>query len=440
MPNPTKFLRLRVPLRFTKSAPAMRLNKMKKIELLSPAGSFDSMQAAINAGANAIYFGVEQLNMRTVSSKTFTINDIAEVAERCKAAGVKAYITLNTVMYDHDRQLLQTILEEVKQSGIDAVIASDFAVIEQCISLNIPVHISTQANISNIDAVKFYARFSDVVVLARELTLKQTENICREIVRKDIRGISGELMKVEIFGHGALCMAISGKCYLSLHTQNASANRGACQQNCRRAYEVKDKETGAELIVDNEYIMSPKDLCTIDFLEEVVASGIDVLKIEGRSKGADYVHTVTKCYREALDAIADGTYSKEKVDGWMQQLGEVYNRGFWDGYYLGRKLGEWTKNPGSAATERKIYIGKGTKYYPKIGIGEFLIETGSLKIGDTLMVSGSRIGMMKETVERLVVNGVETDMAGKGDKITFPVSEKITHNDKLYKIVATTNE
>lgn len=409
---------------------------MKKIELLSPAGSFDSLQAAINAGADAIYFGVEQLNMRTVSAKTFTIEDIAEVAARCKAAHVKAYITLNTIMYDHDRQLLQTILKEVKKHEVDAVIAADFAVIEQCINLEIPVHISTQANVSNIDAVKFYARFSDVVVLARELTLKQTESICKEIIRKDIRGVSGELIKVEIFGHGALCMAVSGKCYLSLHTQNASANRGACQQNCRRAYEVKDKETGAELLIDNEYIMSPKDLCTINFLDEVVASGIDVLKVEGRSKGADYVHVVTKCYREAIDAIADGTYTEEKVDNWMQQLATVYNRGFWDGYYLGRKLGEWTKNPGSAATERKIYIGKGTKYYPKIGIGEFLIETNSLKAGDTIMVSGSHTGMMKQTLQTLVVNGLEAGAASKADKITFPVTAKVTHNDKLYKIVA----
>lgn len=413
---------------------------MKKLELLSPAGSFDSMQAAINAGASAIYFGVEQLNMRTVSSKTFIIEDIAQVAERCKAANVKAYITLNTVMYDHDRQLLHAILKEVKHKGIDAVIASDFAVIEQCINLNIPVHVSTQANISNIDAVKFYARFSDVVVLARELTLNQTESICKEIARKGIRGISGELMKVEIFGHGALCMAVSGKCYLSLHTQNASANRGACQQNCRRAYEVKDKETGVELLIDNEYIMSPKDLCTINFLDELVNTGVDVLKIEGRSKGADYVYEVTKCYREALDAIENGSYNADLIEGWMERLKKVYNRGFGDGYYLGRKFGEWTKNPGSAATERKIYIGKGTKYYPKIGIGEFLIETGSLKIGDTVMVSGSHIGMLRENVETLVVNGMEAAEAGKGDKITFPVTAKVTHNDKLYKIVAAANE
>ncbi|MFV0604366.1 MAG: peptidase U32 family protein [Niabella sp.] len=413
---------------------------MKKTELLSPAGSFDSMQAAINAGADAVYFGVEQLNMRTVSSKTFTINDIEAVSVIAKKNNIKAYITLNTVMYDHDRQLLHTILKEVKAHGIDAVIAADFAVIEPCISMGIPIHVSTQANISNIDAVKFYARFSDVVVLARELTLTQTENICKEIVRKDIRGVSGDLMKVEIFGHGALCMAVSGKCYMSLHTQNASANRGACQQNCRRAYEVKDKETGAEFLIDNEYIMSPKDLCTINFLDKVVGSGIDVLKIEGRSKGADYVHVVTQCYREALAAIEAGSYTKEKVAAWMQQLSTVYNRGFWDGYYLGRTLGEWTRNPGSAATERKIYLGKGTKYYPKIGIGEFLIETGQVKTGDTLMISGSHIGMMKETFATLIVNGEEAVSAGKGDKITFPVPGKVTHNDKLYKIVTAADE
>ncbi|HRN49211.1 MAG TPA: U32 family peptidase, partial [Niabella sp.] len=323
---------------------------------------------------------------------------------------------------------------------IDAVIASDFAVIEQCIIMNIPVHVSTQANVSNIDAVKFYARFSDVIVLARELTLTQTENICKEIKRKDIRGVSGESVKIEIFGHGALCMAISGQCYLSLHTQNASANRGACQQNCRHAYEVTDKETGQALLIDNEYIMSPKDLCTIDFLDEVVNSGIDVLKLEGRSKGADYVYEITKCYREALDAVEEGTYTKEKIEDWMKRLATVYNRGFWDGYYLGRKLGEWTPNPGSAATERKLYIGKATKYYPKIGIGEFLVETGSLKIGDTLMVSGAHIGMMKETMQTLVVNGLEAGEAKRGDKITFPVPAKVTHNDKLYKIVPAANE
>lgn len=412
----------------------------KKVELLSPAGSFDSMQAAVNAGANAIYFGVEQLNMRTRSSQSFTIADIGEIAHRCILHNISAYITLNTVMYEHDMRLLTTILHEVKKHHISGVIASDFAVIEMCRQMHIPLHISTQANVSNIEAVQFYSTFSDVVVLARELTLKQVEYICREIKRKKIIGHSGNLMKVEIFGHGALCMAVSGKCYLSLHTQNASANRGACVQNCRRPYLVQDAETGEELIIDNEYIMSPKDLCTINFLDEVVNSGIDVLKIEGRSKGADYVHTVTKCYREALDAIADGSYSSEKIAGWMSRLATVYNRGFWDGYYLGRQLGEWTSQPGSHATEKKIYIGKGTKYYPKLQVGEFLVETGSIKAGDTLLVSGSHIGMMKEKFNALTVNGVPAETAGKGDKITFKVNAKITHNDKLYKIVAADNE
>ncbi len=407
----------------------------RKIELLSPAGSFDSLQAAINAGADAIYFGVEQLNMRTLSAAPFTLQDIGEIASRSRKAGIKSYITLNTVVYEHDMHLLNTILKEVKKHRVDAVIASDFAVIEMCNRLGIHVHISTQANISNIEAVRFFARLSDLVVLARELTLKQVQNICREIKRKDIRGASGDLLKVEIFGHGALCMAISGKCYLSLHTNNASANRGACQQNCRRAYEVRDKETGTELLIDNEYIMSPKDLCTINFLDEVVKTGIETLKIEGRSKGADYVYEVTKCYREALDSIADRSYNDKKVEQWMKRLGTVYNRGFWDGYYLGRELGEWTKKPGSAATEKKVYIGKGTKYYPRIKVGEFLVEAGTIHSGDTLMVSGSQIGMMKETMHSLTVNGVQSDTARKGDKITFKVPAKVTPTDKLYKIV-----
>ncbi len=412
----------------------------KKVSLLAPAGSFDSLQAAINAGADAIYFGVEQLNMRTCSSHPFTTGDIASIAQLCREYQVKSCITLNTVMYEHDRRLLQEILSEVKLQGIDAVIASDFAVIEQCNIMGIPLHVSTQANVSNIDAVKFFARFSDVIVLARELTLKQVEHITNEIIRQDIRGVSGKQMGIEIFGHGALCMAISGKCYLSLHEQNASANRGACVQNCRRQYEVTDKETGQQLLIDNEYIMSAKDLCTIPFLDEVVQSGIDIIKIEGRSKGADYVYTTTKCYREALDEIAAGHYTTERIAEHMSQLSKVYNRGFWDGYYLGRKLGEWTSTPGSAATEKKIYIGKASKYYPKIGIGEFLIETGNIKVGDTLMVSGARVGVFKEKFKSLYVNGKIEKRAAKGDKITFPVSAKLTSQDKLYKIVNAVHE
>ena len=409
--------------------------KKQKVELLAPVGSFDSLQAAINGGADAIYFGVEQLNMRTRSAQSFYISDIKEISAVCKKNGIKAYITLNTVMYEHDMQLLQAILKEVKKCRIDAVIASDFAVIEYCSQHGIPLHISTQANVSNIESVKFFSRFADVIVLARELTLKQVQHITDEIKRKKIKGPSGELIKIEIFVHGALCMAVSGKCYMSLHTQNASANRGACVQNCRRPYIVTDAETGEELKIEGEYIMSPKDLCTIDILDQVIESGVDVLKIEGRTKGADYVQVVTKCYREAIDSIAEGSYSKEKIEAWKGELTKVYNRGFWEGYYLGRQLGEWTPQPGSAATEKKLYIGKGSKYYPKIGVGEFIIEAGMLKAGDTLMITGPKCGMVKEKMEVLTVNGEKAAEAVKGDKITFPFGTKVTPADKLYKIV-----
>ncbi|HNF44596.1 MAG TPA: peptidase U32 family protein, partial [Ferruginibacter sp.] len=395
------------------------MNK-KQPELLAPAGSFESLQAAINAGADSIYFGVEQLNMRTRSAGAFSIGDIKAISVACKANNIRAYITLNTVMYEHDMQLLKSILREVKDQGIDAVIASDFAVIEYCNQSNIPLHISTQANVSNIEAVQFFSRFADVIVLARELTLKQVEYICQEIKRKEIKGPSGKLVKIELFVHGALCMAISGKCYLSLHSQNASANRGACVQNCRRSYTVTDTESGEELLVDNEYIMSPKDLCTIDILDQVIASGVDVLKIEGRTKGADYVQVVTRCYREAIQAIEEGIFTSEKINAWKAEMRKVYNRGFWEGYYLGRTLGEWTPRPGSAATEKKVYIGKGTKYYPRIGVGEFVIESGNLKAGDTLMITGPKCGMVKEQVNELVVNGKRKQEAKKGDLITFP--------------------
>lgn len=409
--------------------------KSHKPELLAPAGSFESLQAAINAGADAVYFGVEQLNMRARSANTFYITDMKEVSRICKKNDIRCYLTVNTVIYEHDKQLLQTILKEAKKAKIDGVIAADFAVIELCKSLKLPIHISTQANISNFETVKFYAAFADVVVLARELTLKQVEKIKKEIVRKKITGPAGNLIQLEIFVHGALCMAVSGKCYLSLHTYNASANRGACMQNCRRAYKVTDIETGTELEIDNEYIMSPKDLCTIDVLDKVIASGADVLKIEGRSKGAEYVYTVTKCYREAIDAIYDKTYSKEKIKNWMSELEKVYNRGFWDGYYLGRKLGEWTKNPGSAATEKKVYLGRGSKYYGKINIGEFLLESGTLQQGDTILLTGTSHGAIKQTLDTLIVNGMPAAAAKKGDKITLPIATKVLRTDKLYKVV-----
>jgi len=407
----------------------------KQVSLLAPVGSFESLQAAINSKADAVYFGVEQLNMRTRSSYPFTIKDLKEIRTICKTAGIRCYLTLNTVMYEHDMQLLKNILKETKKQKIDAVIASDFAVLVLCRQMNIPVHISTQANISNLESVIFFSKYADVVVLARELTLMQVKKITDAIKRKKIKGPSGELVQIEIFIHGALCMAISGKCYLSLHSQNASANRGACVQNCRRAYEVTDKESGEALVIENEYIMSPKDLCTIDILDQVMASGVAVLKIEGRTKGADYVQTVTNCYREAIEAVQNGTYTSSKIDEWKKQLAAVYNRGFWEGYYLGRKMGEWTKHPGSAATEKKIYVGKGSKYYPKIGVGEFILESGQLKTGDNIMITGTKCGMVKEKLNSLIVNGTEQTTAVKGDKITFPFATKVSVSDKMYKII-----
>jgi U32 family peptidase len=407
----------------------------KKIELLAPVGSFETLQAALNAGADAFYFGVEQLNMRARSVNAFTEKDIKEIVSIAKRKNVKAYLTLNTVMYEHDMQLLHAVLKEAKKRGIDAVIAADFAVIQMCNELGIPLHVSTQANVCNVEAVAFFASFSDVIVLARELTLKQVEQISRETRRRGIKGVSGEPLRLEVFVHGALCMAVSGKCYLSLHQHNASANRGACLQNCRRSYKVIDVETNQELLVDNEYILSAKDLCTIDILDQVVKSGVDVIKIEGRTKGPEYVFTTTRCYREALDAIADGSYTVKKVETWKSELEKVYNRGFWEGYYLGRKMGEWADGPGSMATEKKVYIGKGTKYYPGIGVGEFLVEAGTVKMGDTIMVTSPSFGLSRKKMENLVVNGVMALEAGKGDKITFPMKQKITVKDKLYKII-----
>ena len=408
---------------------------MKKIELLAPAGSFESLMAAIHAGADAVYFGVEQLNMRAKSINSFKVEDLPEISAICKAHHVKMCLTLNTVMYDYDMQLIRSILQEVKIHSIDAVIASDFAVIEMCRSMQIPLHISTQANVSNAEAAKFFAPFADVIVLARELTLTQVKNIVSTIKKEDIRGISGNLLKIEVFAHGALCMAVSGKCYLSLHEQNASANRGACTQNCRRPYKVIDLETNNELVIDNEYIMSPKDLCTIDILDKLADTGIDIIKIEGRGKSADYVYTVTDCYREALQSLEDDSYTEGKIQEWTKRLSTVYNRGFWEGYYLGRKLGQWTDNPGSIATERKIYVGKCTNFFSKINVAEFEIETGKLKSGDKLIVLGRNLGVHHLAFDEVRVNGLKAAQAGRGDKITFPLDQKTASTDKLYKLV-----
>lgn len=409
----------------------------RDVEVLAPAGSFEAITAAIQAGADAVYFGIEQLNMRARSTNNFTIDDLSLIEAQCKVSNVKTCLTLNTILYDHDMQLMRKIISTAKEAGIGAVIASDYAAMAYAKLIGLPLHISTQANVSNIETVEFLSSYADVMVLARELSLKQVAEIVQEIKRRKITGPSGNLVKIEVFVHGALCMAVSGKCYLSLHSQYASANRGACLQNCRRPYVVTDKEEGIEFEIDNEYIMSAKDLCTIDILDRVLDTGVSVLKIEGRGRAPDYVYTVTKCYQEAKESILQGQFAAEKIEAWKKALSTVYNRGFWEGYYLGRKLGEWADQPGSVAVEKKICIGRGNRYYPKIQIGEFVLESGTLKIGDMLMVIGRSEGVSKNVVRTLKVNGVEATQATKGDIITLPWANKVSKDDKLYKIVDT---
>ncbi len=402
---------------------------------MSPAGSFESLMAAIKAGCNSVYFGIEQLNMRARSSINFTLEDLKEIAQIAKENKIKTYITLNTILYDHDLRLMREIVDAAKEHGIDAVIASDHAVLNYCRKIGMTAHISTQCNITNIESVEFYSAFADVMVLSRELSLKQVADIVREIERRQITGPNGNLVRIEIFGHGALCMAVSGKCYLSLHSHNASANRGACIQNCRRSYIVIDKEEGYELDIDNEYIMSAKDLCTIDFLDKIIDAGVSVLKIEGRGRSADYVYITTQCYREAIDSIYDGTYSQEKIEDWKKRLSTVFNRGFWDGYYLGRKMGEWSKEHGSSATKKKIYLGVGRKYFDKIQVGEFMMETHSLKKGDEIIITGPKTGIIKTKVEEIRMNDNPVEEVKKGDVFSIKVPEKIRPFDKLYKWV-----
>lgn len=406
-----------------------------RAEIMAPVGSFEALSAAIQAGCNSVYFGIEQLNMRSRSSINFTIEDLEAIAEKCTKEDVRTYLTLNTILYDHDMALMRTIIEKAKEGGITAVIASDHAVMAHAKKIGLPVHISTQTNVTNIETVEFYASFGDVMVLSRELSLSQVKAITREIERRDVRGPSGELVRIEVFAHGALCMAVSGKCYLSLHSHNSSANRGACIQNCRKEYVVTDDE-GNELLVDNEYIMSAKDLCAIGFLDKVLDAGVSVLKIEGRGRSADYVHTTVQCYREAADAIAEGTYTKEKVEAWTKELAKVYNRGFWDGYYMGRKMGEWNDSYGSRATEKKIYLGKGVKYFNKIKVGEFVLDTHSLKSGDEILITGPTTGVIKTTVEELRVDDSKVEEVKKGDVFSTPIGEQIRPSDKLYKIVS----
>ncbi len=413
------------------------MTKSGKIELMSPAGDFTSMQAAIDNGADSIYFGVEQLNMRARASMNFTLDDLPEISRRCSEKGVRTYLTLNTIIYDHDLSLIKTLLDKANAANLTAVIAMDQAVISYARQIGMEVHISTQINITNIETVKFYALFADTMVMSRELSMSQIKKICDQIVKEQVKGPSGNLVEVEIFGHGALCMAVSGKCYLSLHSANSSANRGACKQNCRKKYTVIDQETGFEIELDNEYMMSPKDLCTISFLDQIVDAGVSVLKIEGRGRAPEYVATVTKCYREAIDSIAKGTYNDEKVAEWMKQLETVYNRGFWGGYYLGQELGEWSAENGSAATQKKVYIGKGRHFYPKSNIAEFLIEAYDLTVGDKVLIQGPTTGSQEMLLEAMRVDQKpDAEKATKSDVVTFKTDFKVRPSDKLYKIVA----
>ena len=400
---------------------------------MAPVGSYESLHAAIEAGADAVYFGVEGLNMRARSSVNFTLDDLRRIASICDAAGVKTYLTVNTIIYDNEIDKCREVIDAVSQSGITAIIASDIAAIEYARSIGVEVHISTQVNVSNTEAVRFYSRWADVMVLARELSLDQVAAIHRAITEQDIRGPKGEPIRLEMFCHGALCMAVSGKCYLSLHEMNSSANRGACTQICRRGYRVTDIETGDELQVDNKYIMSPKDLKTIHFLNKMIDAGVRVFKIEGRARGPEYVALTVQAYSEAIQAICDGTYSDEMIDRWDTSLSRVFNRGFWDGYYMGQRLGEWSSKYGSSATKVKRYIAKGVRYFPRLGVGEFLMEAGELCVGDEVVVTGPTTGALIFKVEDIRVDLKSVQKAVKGDAFSIPVPAKIRPADRLYR-------
>ncbi len=409
--------------------------KKEDIEIMAPVGSFESLAAAVQAKADSVYFGIEQLNMRAKSSNNFTTEDLIKIVDICNKNNIKSYLTVNTIIYDHDVNIMKQIVNTAKESGVSAIIVSDQSVMNYAKSIGLEVHISTQLNVSNVETVKFYANFADVMVLARELSLKQVKHISKAIEEEQIKGPSGKLIQLEIFAHGALCMAVSGKCYLSLHEQNSSANRGACLQTCRKEYIVTEKETGFELEIDNEYIMSPKDLSTIDFVDKVLDAGVKVFKIEGRARPAEYVKIVSESYREAVNSVYEKTYTKEKIDAWITRLSTVFNRGFWDGYYLGRKLGEWSKDYGSKATKQKIFIGKASNYFAKIGIGEFKVQTGSLKIGDEILISGPTTGVIQSKVKELRFDEKPVDEVTKGQVFSMPTDEKVRRADKLYKVV-----
>lgn len=405
---------------------------------MSPVGSYESLAAAIQGGADSIYFGIEGLNMRAKSSNNFTLDDLKNIANICQENGLKSYLTVNTIIYDNDINLMKQIVDAAKDANISAVIASDVSVMMYARSIGVEIHLSTQLNITNSEALKFYAQFADVVVLARELNLDQVAEIYNDIVSQEIKGPSGELIRIEMFSHGALCMAVSGKCYLSLHEKDLSANRGACNQMCRRGYIVKDKESEMEFEIDNEYIMSPKDLKTIHFMNKMMDAGVRVFKIEGRARGAEYVRTVTECYKEAVKAHCEGTYSEEKIANWDTRLATVFNRGFWNGYYLGQRLGEWSSNYGSEATKRKMYIGKGLKYFSNIGVAEFLLETQTLKVGDEILITGPTTGAVTQIVDEIRVDLKSVEETVKGERFSIKVQEKIRPSDKLFKLVTVT--
>lgn len=407
----------------------------RDVEIMAPVGSYESLAAAIQGGAGSVYLGVEQLNMRARSSNNFTLEDLKKIAEKASKHGVKTYLTVNTIIFDNELDKLHQVIDAAKDAGISAIIASDISAISYARSIGVEVHISTQVNITNIEAVKFYAQFADVMVLAREMNLGRVWEISKQIKEQQITGPAGKLVQLEMFVHGALCMAVSGKCYLSLHEMNSSANRGSCMQTCRRSYTVTDNETHAELEIDNEYIMSPKDLKTIHFLNKVLDAGVSILKIEGRARSPEYVKTVVECYREAADAYFDGTFTDEKIAVWDERLKTVFNRGFWDGYYLGQRLGEWSKNYGSVATKRKLYIGKGINYFSKLGVAEFKMETGHLKVGDDILITGPTTGVVEAKVEEIRVDLEPVDETKKGERFSIKLDQMIRRSDKLYKIV-----
>jgi putative protease len=404
---------------------------------MSPVGSYESLSAAIRAGADSVYFGIEGLNMRSHSANNFTIDDLKRIAGICHRHRIQSYLTVNTIVYDNDLQLMRKIIEAAKQAGVSAIIASDVAAMSFAGSIGVEVHLSTQLNITNIEALKFYAQFADVVVLARELNLEQVAEIHHQIIEQKIKGPSGNLIRIEMFCHGALCMAVSGKCYLSLHEQNASANRGACHQICRRAYTVKDRESNIELDIENQYIMSPKDLKTIHFLNKMLDAGVRVLKIEGRARGAEYVKTTTECYREAVEAYRENTFSDEKIADWDSRLSKVFNRGFWNGYYLGQRLGEWNNKYGNKATETKIYVGKVLKYFSKLGVSEILVESQSLSVGENVLITGPTTGAQTFEAKEIRVDLNPVGTTKKGERFSMPTPLKVRPSDKVYKMIPT---